>query len=130
MADVGQLYSSNRILMVVPMFLMHPLGFQHVVQNTFLCKRDSYVLNSTTKERVNPIFRIINKSSCKMRNGSGVTFYLTPPAAALGCGDFTEAPQPSLFSSLSSLAVHDTSGWLLCPHRALLSSTQRREGHH
>lgn len=56
MADVGRFYSSKGILMVVPMFLMHPLGFQHALQNTFLCKHDSHVLNSTTKrERVNPI---------------------------------------------------------------------------
>lgn len=54
MADVGRFYSSKEILMVVPMFLMHPLGLQHAVWNTFLCKRDSHVLNSTTikkKER-------------------------------------------------------------------------------
>lgn len=136
MADVGRLYSSKGILMVVPMFLMHPLGFQHAVQNNFLCKRDSHVFYSTTKKRVsesNPgkldqaaasSFRIIRKNSWKMRNGLSVTFHLTLPAATLGCGDSTA------FSSPSSLAVRDTSGRLLCPLGAPHSSIPRREGRH
>lgn len=121
MADVGRFYSSKGILMVAPMFLMHPLGFQHAVQNTFLCKCYSHVLNSTAKKKraseSNPdilgqtaaaasSFRIIRESLWKMRNGSGVTFYLTPPAAALGCGDSSEAPQPFLFSIIASCPRH------------------------
>lgn len=53
-----------------------------------------------------------------MRNGWGVAFCLTPPAAPLGCGDSAQSPQLFLLH-LCQLQRCDTSGRLPCPLRAL-----------
>lgn len=53
---------------------------------------------------------------------------MTPPAAALSCGDSAESPQPFFLHHRWLAAARDTSGRLLCPLGASHSCISRREG--